>query len=104
MLGDLDGTARELDYAFAEALQVRVVGRARDRALVVAFHEHDRLPERERDVPVEVVHSTPRAGLVTGDHFRPAREPGLLSDALERELSGLIAGLDPGDHHVAAIP
>ena len=38
----------ELDHAVAELLQERVVGRARDRALVVALHEDDRLPQRER--------------------------------------------------------
>ena len=56
----------ELEHALAEALEVRVVGRAGDGALVVALHEHDRLPQRQRRVPAEVASSSgpsaPRSG------------------------------------------
>src|SRR3984885_8708644 len=38
------GTARELEHAVTELRQIRVVSGARDRALVVALHEHHALP------------------------------------------------------------
>ncbi len=49
----------ERDDAVAEALQPRVVGRARERAAVVALHEDRRLPQGERAVPADV--ASPRA-------------------------------------------
>src|SRR5437870_1755885 len=47
-IGDLLGLARELEHTVAELLEVGVVGRARHSALVVALHEHDRLPPGAR--------------------------------------------------------
>src|SRR4051795_7116867 len=70
------GALGELDHAVAEALEVRVVGRAAHRALVVALHEDDRLPQRERAVPVHVAHRAPAALLVARD------ELGALGEAL----------------------
>src|SRR3712207_8253050 len=54
----------------SEALQVRVVRGARHGALVVALHEHDRLPQRERPVPGDVAHRAARLLLVTRDQDR----------------------------------
>src|SRR5277367_6346528 len=55
-LGHLLGPASELEHALAEGLQVGVVGRAGDGPLVVALHEHDRLPERQGGVPAQIAH------------------------------------------------
>src|SRR5262249_23944354 len=52
--GDLFGQARELQHALAELLAIGVVGGTREGALVVALHEHHRLPQRERRVPAHV--------------------------------------------------
>ena len=49
----LAGALGELDDALAEAVQPRVVGRAGERAAVVALHEDRRLPQRERAVPAD---------------------------------------------------
>src|SRR5438445_3915771 len=65
---------RELEHAVAERLQVWVIGAARDRALVVALHEHDRLPQRERHVPAQVAHRAARALLVLLDQLRARGE------------------------------
>src|SRR5689334_7079130 len=83
--GHLLGAARQLDDAVAEALEVRVVGRAADRALVVALHEDDRLPQREGPVPLDVAHRAPGALLVPGDQLRAQREPLGARDAAELE-------------------
>ena len=79
--------ARELEHALAERLQVRVVGRAGDRALVVALHEHDRLPQRERHVPVERLHRAARALLVALDQLLAAGEAVQRGDAVEVEAA-----------------
>src|SRR5688572_28555944 len=68
------GAVRELQDALAEPLEVRVVGGAGDRPLVVALHEHDRLPQRERLVPADVGHRPAAALLVAGDELGAARE------------------------------
>src|SRR4051812_11921575 len=73
----------QLDDAFAERLQVRIVGRAGDRALVVALHEDDRLPDRERHVPARVAHRAARSLLVAGDELRARREALLAGDLAE---------------------
>src|SRR3954471_9750024 len=65
---------RELHDALAEALQVRIVGGAGHRALVVALHEDDRLPQRERAIPADVGHRAPRALLVARDELRARHE------------------------------
>ena len=60
----------ELEHALAERL--RGTGRRcvpGDRALVVALHEHDRLPQRERRVPADVGHRAPGALLVARDEL-----------------------------------
>src|SRR3954453_22203561 len=59
----------ELDDALAEVLEERAVGRPAHRALVVALHEDDRLPQRERPVPAHVAHRAPAALLVAGDQL-----------------------------------
>src|SRR6185312_2094116 len=50
------GLAGQLEHALPELLQVRIVGRAGHSALVVALHEHHRLPQSERRVPAQVLH------------------------------------------------
>src|SRR5205085_12222147 len=60
ILGHLDRAPGELEHTFAERLQVRIVGGARNRALVVALHEHHGLPQGERHVPVERLHRASR--------------------------------------------
>src|SRR5207237_7401474 len=69
-IGHLLGLARELQHALTEALEVRVIRAAGDRALVVALHEHDRLPQRERRVPAQVAHRAPCLALVVVDQLR----------------------------------
>src|SRR5919201_1149595 len=54
------GAPRQLDDALAEAAQERVIGRAAGGALVIALHEDDRLPQRERPVPAHLAHRSPR--------------------------------------------
>src|SRR6202161_616455 len=68
------GLARHLEDAVAERLQIRIVGRAGDRALVVALHEHDRLPHGERRVPAKVAHRAARALLVARDQLVARRK------------------------------
>src|SRR3954453_22716952 len=72
--GHLFGALGELDDALAEALEVRVVGRPAHRPLVVALHEDDRLPQRERPVPLHVAHRAPRLLLIARDQLRAHRE------------------------------
>ena len=73
-MGHRLGLAGQLEHALPELLQVGVVGRAGDRPLVVALHEHDALPQRERHVPADVAHRAARALLVAGDQLRARRE------------------------------
>src|SRR2546421_5301861 len=68
-IGHRLGLAGELEHAVAELLQVGVVRGAGDSALVVALHEHDRLPHGERRVPAQVLHRAPRALLVALDQL-----------------------------------
>src|SRR5262249_24581462 len=83
--GQLPGALSELDDAVAEALEVRVVGGAGDRALVVALHEDDRLPQRQRPVPADVGHRAARALLVARDELLAQREAVLACDPGELE-------------------
>src|SRR3954452_23139875 len=94
----------KLHDALAEALQVRVVGGAGLRALEVALHEHDRLPQRERLVPADVGHRTSRAFLVARDELRAHRKALLARDAVELEhAERRIAAVDPDRAHVAEV-
>src|SRR3954452_5836751 len=70
----------QLDDALAEALEVRVVGGARLRALEVALHEDDRLPQGEGLVPADVRHRAPGALLVAGHELGAQREALLARD------------------------
>src|SRR5512144_1088111 len=88
------GAPRELHDAVAEGAVERVVRRARDRAAVVALHEDDRLPERERRVPADVAHRPPRALLVARDELRTRREALRARDGAEVEhAAGRVARL-----------
>src|ERR671935_1057384 len=68
------GATGELEHAVPERLEERVVGRPADRALVVALHEDDRLPEGEHGVPADVGHRPPAALLVAGDELGAGRK------------------------------
>src|SRR5436190_2056609 len=90
----------QLHDALAEALEVRIVGGARDRALVVALHEHDRLPQRQRLVPADVGHRAPGALLVARDELGAAREALLARDAIEFEhAKRRVVAVDPDRAH-----
>src|SRR3954468_22016115 len=98
------GTVGQLDDALAEALEEGIVGRAGHRALVVALHEHDRLPQRERAVPAHVAHRAPAALLVAGDEL-VARQEALLARhrrQLEHAQRGVVA-VDPQRQQVADV-
>src|SRR4051794_29331833 len=83
--GHLFGALGQFDDAFAEVLEERVVGRAAHRALVVALHEDDRLPQRKRPVPLHVAHRAPAALLVAGDQLVARREALLARDRRQLE-------------------
>src|SRR5204862_1903121 len=78
------GLARELEHPVAEGLQIGVVGAAGERALVVALHEDDRLPQRERHVPAQVAHRAAGALLVCGDQPGPRGKALAARDRPER--------------------
>src|SRR3954453_1265797 len=95
---------RQLDDTLAEAAQERVVGRARGRALVVALHEDDRLPQRERAVPAHVAHRAAAALLVARDQLVAGRKA--LGARDRAELEGperRVGGLDPQGAQVAHV-
>src|SRR3954451_18246655 len=77
----------QADDAVAEGLQVRVVAHARRRALEVALHEHDGLPQRERLVPADVGHRAPGALLVALHQLGAQREARVARDARQLELA-----------------
>src|SRR3954454_2429154 len=83
--GRLLGALGEHQHALAELLEVGVVGRARDRPLVVALHEDDRLPQRQRLIPADVGHRAAAALLVARDELLARREAVLPRDAGELE-------------------
>src|SRR5689334_2993357 len=76
--------AGELEHALAERLEVRIVGAARDRALVVALHEHHRLPHRERGVPAQLSHRASGALLVARDQLGASGKAVASRDCAER--------------------
>src|SRR4051794_5276194 len=95
----------QLDDAVAERPQVRIVAGAGDRALVVALHEDDRLPDGERHVPAHGAHRAAGALLVAGDEFGPRREA-LLARHLAEVLPqsrGRVVGLRPERAEVAEV-
>src|SRR3954447_23414753 len=95
---------RELDDALPEPLEIRVVGGPGHRALVVALHEDDRLPQGQRAVPADVGHRAPRALLVAGDELLAQREALLAGDARQLEhASGRIVAVDPQAAQVAEV-
>src|SRR5437588_7530325 len=104
-ISHLLGLSRELEHAVAERLQVRVVRSAGERALVVALHEHDRLPQRERRVPAQIAHRAPRPLLVSVDQPRPRRKALAPRDPAERLAHPAfgIAGLGPHHAQIAEI-
>src|SRR3954469_11764692 len=98
------GALGELDDAVAEPLEVRVVRRAGHRALVVALHEDDRLPQRERPVPLHVAHRAPGLLLVTRDQLRADREALGARDAAELEHpQRRVVAVDPELAQVAEV-
>src|SRR4051812_23731862 len=96
--------ARQLDDALAEAAQERVVGRAGGRALVVALHEDDRLPQRERPVPAHLADRPPGALLVARDELVARGEALAARDRVELELAQrrVVAG-DPQRQEIAHV-
>ena len=66
------------------------------RALVVALHEDDRLPQRQRLVPADVGHRAPGALLVAGDQLlaRAGTRPRAVTPE-QVEVRPRVAGLDP---------
>src|SRR3954468_19526135 len=95
---------RELDDALPEALEIRVVGGPGDRALVVALHEDDRLPQRQRAIPADVCHRAPGALLVAGDELLAQWEALLAGDAGQLEHApGRIVAVDPQGAQIAEI-
>src|SRR3954454_21846711 len=102
--GHLLGPLGELEHALAEALEVGVVGRALDRALVVALHEHDRLPQGQRAIPADVLDRAPAALLVAGDELLPGGEALLPGHARELELAQRrVVAVDPQRGQVAHV-
>ena len=69
--------------------------RAGDRALVVALHEHDALPQRERRVPADVAHRAPRALLVARDQLGARGEALGARDVAERARAAPLPGRRP---------
>src|SRR6185437_835130 len=67
------GLAGQLEHALPELLQVGIVGRTGHGALVVALHEHHRLPQSERRVPAQLPHRASRELLVARDQLCPRR-------------------------------
>src|SRR3954465_13109834 len=95
---------RELDDSLPEPLEIRVVRGPGDRALVVALHEDDRLPQGQRAVPADVGHRAPRALLVAGDELLAQWEALLAGDARQLEhASGRIVAVDPQGAQVAEV-
>src|SRR4051812_23698836 len=101
---ELLGALGDLDHAVAERLEERVVGAPGHRALVVALHEHDRLPRRQRQVPAQVADRAPAALRVALDH-RGARREALLPRhrAQPRQPALRIARLRPRHAQVAEV-
>src|SRR5436190_1883754 len=98
------GPAGELDGAVAEALEEGVVGRAGHGALVIALHEHDGLPQRERPVPADVAHRAPAALLVAGDQLVAGEEALLARDRRELEhAQRRVVAVDPQRQQVADV-
>src|SRR4051794_28924126 len=96
--------ARELDDALAEPAQERVVGGAGRRALVVALHEDDRLPQRQRAVPADLADRAPRALLVARDELLAGREALRAGDRVELELAQRrVVAVDPQRAQVADV-
>src|SRR3954453_8981116 len=94
----------ELDDALAEVLEERVVGRPAHRALVVALHEDDRLPQRERPVPAHVAHRAPGLLLVARDEVLALREALGPRDAAELEhAQRRVVAVDPQRREVAHV-
>src|SRR5512133_3040663 len=97
-------TLGELDDALAEAFEIGVVGGPGHRALVVALHEDDRLPQRQRAVPADVRHRAPGALLVAGDELLAQREALLARDARQLEHpSRWVVAIDPQRAQVAEV-
>src|SRR3954466_921467 len=94
--------ARQLDDALAEPAQERVVGGAGGRALVVALHEDDRLPQRQRAVPAHLADRAARALLVARDQVGARREALAARHRVELERpERRIVGVDPQRAQVA---
>src|SRR4051794_30270472 len=79
------GAVGQLHHPVAEVLEERIVGGSGHRALVVALHEDDRLPQRERAVPANVAHRAPAALLVARDQLVARRKALLARDRGELE-------------------
>src|SRR3954469_9412527 len=102
--GHLLGPLGELEHPFPEALEVGIVGRALDCALVVALHEDDRLPQGQRAVPPDVLHRAPGALLVAADELLAGGKALLPGHARELELAqGRVVAIDPQRRQVADV-
>src|SRR5258707_96420 len=55
-MGEIPRPLRDLGHALVEQPEERVVGGAREQALVRALEEDSRLPHRERLVPAQLGH------------------------------------------------
>ena len=75
-------------HALLEQVEERVVGRAREAALVGALEEDRGLPQRQRHVPAHVGHRAARARLVARDQLLAGREARAAGEAAERRERG----------------